>query len=114
MGLQSGRKLFLIAAHGEPELHANVSPITIHFRNVDRLGLSKRLSEIWVRIFFNECAKFGGSHSGHRVGPRIVRMSAGTGGPGILANIVAARSGSAAVQGTCGIIFVTEGWATKD
>ena len=57
----------MIAAYGESELHANVSPITIHFRNVDRLGLSKRLSEIWVRIFFNECAKFGGSHSGHRV-----------------------------------------------
>ena len=114
MSRQIARKLCLIAANGEAELHTNVSSITIHFRNVDRLSLPKRLSEIWVRIFFNECAKFGGCHSGHRVEPLIVRMSAGTGGPGILAKIIAARSGSAVVTRTCGIIFVTEGRATKD
>jgi hypothetical protein len=65
MVLQGTRKLVVIAAHGETQLHANVSPVTFHFSQIDGLGLSERLSEIWVRIFFEQCAKFGGGDGGH-------------------------------------------------
>ena len=70
MSRETTRELVLIATHGKSQLHANVSPITFHIRDIHCLGLPKRLSEIWVRIFFNECAKFGGRHLGHRSGTR--------------------------------------------
>jgi hypothetical protein len=65
MTLQSTRELVVIPTHREAQLHANVSPVTLHFSQFDGLGLSERLSEIWVRIFFDECAKFGGGDGGH-------------------------------------------------
>jgi hypothetical protein len=57
---QATRELFLIPAHGKSQLHANVSLVTVHVRDDDGLGLPERLSEIWVRIFLDQCAKFGG------------------------------------------------------
>ena len=33
------RELFLIAADGKPQRHANVTPVTLHFGGFDRLGL---------------------------------------------------------------------------
>ena len=65
MSEQASRKLVSVSTHWKTQLHANVSPVTFQVRYVDRLGLSERLSEIWVRIFFNQCAKFGGSEGGH-------------------------------------------------
>ena len=62
MGRQAARELLLIAAHREAQSHANVSPVTLQLGGFDRLGASQGLSEIWVRIFFDQCAKFGGSN----------------------------------------------------
>jgi hypothetical protein len=62
---EATRELVLISTDRKTQLHANVSPVTFHFSEVDCLRLAKRLSEIWVRIFFNECAKFGGGEGGH-------------------------------------------------
>ena len=60
MAYEGTRKLVLIPTDRKTELHANVSSVTFHFRDIDGSGLSERLSEIWVRIFFDQCAKFGG------------------------------------------------------
>ena len=64
MALQAARELILIPAHRKTQLHTNVSPVTFQFRQVDGLGLPERLSEIWVRIFFDQCAKFCGREGG--------------------------------------------------
>jgi hypothetical protein len=85
---EAPRELLLVIPDREAEGDPNVSPITFQLSGFDGLGGSERRCEIWVLIFFDQCAKFGGRHGGHKV----FEMSAGTGGPGILAKFVPAEA----------------------
>jgi hypothetical protein len=64
---ESAREFITIAANRKAQAHANVTRITLHFGDFDCQSRVQRLSEIWVRIFFDECAKFGGSNGRHKV-----------------------------------------------
>ena len=44
-----------------------MSPFTFQLRQLDRLGAAEGLSEIRVRIFFDQCAKFGGKLWDHKI-----------------------------------------------
>jgi hypothetical protein len=60
MARKAARKFRLITADREAKNHANVSSITLYFRQFDRLRTPQGLTEIRIRIFFDQCAKLGG------------------------------------------------------
>jgi hypothetical protein len=60
MAGETPRKFRLITADREAKNHANVSPITLQFCEFDRLRTPQGLPEVWIRIFFDQCAKLGG------------------------------------------------------
>lgn len=62
MSSQPASELFFISADWKAEYGANVTPVTLQIGERDRLDTAECLSEIWVRIFFDQCAKFGGSN----------------------------------------------------
>jgi hypothetical protein len=80
--LQGARELRPVIGDGIAENHANVSPFTFQLGRFDGASGPERLSEKWILIILDQCAKFCGKLWDHE----IVSVR-GDGGAAILTKI---------------------------